>query len=487
MNKKRYIIAWEEKYPTLTVDLFARATVEHTNIISNDIAEYLSFIENIERVIAFYSEEAHEKIKKEHGSYFLNKKNIHKMISAYDKIIAEHKKFLQEFQKINLLSFNDGKLLKLWNKFSNLFVKMAAYFRATRPELEMGPVKLMKKILATCYPQKEIEQKLTILATSPRLTLVQRERNDWAKTLKTKIKDKNKLKNLLLGHIQKYPSFFNNIYKIDKILNLLEKRFSQDKKIINEIEQGIKKRKKFLQKLPTRQKEIIKRCQHNKDLIDFSRMLQEFGWYRFELKDLWVGLEIRFLPLFEQICKRSSVSLLTLFNYYTLSEITKLLEEKKKLDRQEIAKRKKCLAIIVKNKNYKLISGDEALRLLKKTRNNLIIEEQIKGNTAYPGLVRGRARIILPKGTGKFSVSAQKNFKKGDILVTSNTQPAMVPLMAKAGAIVTDIGGVTSHSAIVSRELKIPCIIGTKTATQVLKDGDLVEVDANKGIVKIIK
>ena len=59
--------------------------------------------------------------------------------------------------------------------------------------------------------------------------------------------------------------------------------------------------------------------------------------------------------------------------------------------------------------------------------------------------------------------------------------------MKKSSVIITDAGGLTSHAAIVSRELGIPCIVGTKIATQVLKDGDLVEVDAEKGIVKILK
>lgn len=67
------------------------------------------------------------------------------------------------------------------------------------------------------------------------------------------------------------------------------------------------------------------------------------------------------------------------------------------------------------------------------------------------------------------------------------TSPWYLPAMKKATAIVTDEGGITCHAAIVSRELKKPCIIGTKIATKVLKDGDLVEVDANKGIVRIIK
>ena len=63
----------------------------------------------------------------------------------------------------------------------------------------------------------------------------------------------------------------------------------------------------------------------------------------------------------------------------------------------------------------------------------------------------------------------------------------LVPLMKKAGAIVTDEGGITSHAAVISREMGKPCIIGTRNATKVFKDGDLVEVDANKGYVKILK
>ncbi len=74
--------------------------------------------------------------------------------------------------------------------------------------------------------------------------------------------------------------------------------------------------------------------------------------------------------------------------------------------------------------------------------------------------------------------------KIGDILLSQATSPDLLPAMKKAAAIVTEQGGITSHAAIVSRELGIPCVIGTKIATKVLKDGDLVEVDANRGIVK---
>jgi len=76
---------------------------------------------------------------------------------------------------------------------------------------------------------------------------------------------------------------------------------------------------------------------------------------------------------------------------------------------------------------------------------------------------------------------------KGDILVAPNTRPEYAPIMKIAGAIISDEGGITCHSAIVSRELKIPCIVGVQSASAVLKDGDLIEVDAEKGVIKILK
>jgi pyruvate,water dikinase len=76
--------------------------------------------------------------------------------------------------------------------------------------------------------------------------------------------------------------------------------------------------------------------------------------------------------------------------------------------------------------------------------------------------------------------------KNGQILVAETTSPELLPACKKAGAIVTNQGGLLSHAAIVSRELKIPCIVGVGNATDVLHDGDEVEVDADKGIVKIL-
>lgn len=104
----------------------------------------------------------------------------------------------------------------------------------------------------------------------------------------------------------------------------------------------------------------------------------------------------------------------------------------------------------------------------------------ISGKIGHDGYVKGIVRVIL--GPDDFH-----KVKDGDILVAGSTTPNYFPVMCRAAAFITDEGGVTAHAAIIARELKRPCIIGTKIATQVLKDGDLVEVDANKGVVRILK
>src|SRR3989344_4216089 len=118
----------------------------------------------------------------------------------------------------------------------------------------------------------------------------------------------------------------------------------------------------------------------------------------------------------------------------------------------------------------------EESKSLEKNRSDVGI---ITGQIASKGKVVGIARII-------YDPNRFHSFTEGDILVTTMTRPEFVPIMKKASAIVTNEGGIACHAAIVSRELNKPCIIGTKNATEVIRDGDEIEVDANKGIVRIL-
>lgn len=104
----------------------------------------------------------------------------------------------------------------------------------------------------------------------------------------------------------------------------------------------------------------------------------------------------------------------------------------------------------------------------------------LKGQTACPGKVIGRVKLI-------YTTNDLGKVKKGDIIVSPMTTANFMPALQKAAAFITDEGGIACHAAVVARELKKPCLIATKVATKVLKDNDLIEVDAGAGWVKKIK
>lgn len=117
-------------------------------------------------------------------------------------------------------------------------------------------------------------------------------------------------------------------------------------------------------------------------------------------------------------------------------------------------------------------------------RHSLFVEsdfderkKELHGRCGNPGVAQGRVRVVISKKDIPL-------FENGEILVTPMTTPDFVPAMKKAAAIVTDEGGVLCHAVIVSRELGLPCIIATKHATKLFKNGDAVKVDATNGIVR---
>jgi len=111
-------------------------------------------------------------------------------------------------------------------------------------------------------------------------------------------------------------------------------------------------------------------------------------------------------------------------------------------------------------------------------KGNIVTERKIlvKGLPASPGIAAGKVHVIP-------SSEQVSEFQAGEILVTEMTAPDWVPAMKKAKAIVADSGGMTCHAAIVSRELGIPCIVGSKNGTQILRSGMEVTVDAKRGVV----
>lgn len=146
-------------------------------------------------------------------------------------------------------------------------------------------------------------------------------------------------------------------------------------------------------------------------------------------------------------------------------------------------KSKRRSLLMLDNKIY-IVLAKEANKIDKAIQKDyqryLENHKKIKGLPISNGIVRGRVKIIK-------DLKRLKNCKQDDILITTQTRPQYNVFIKKVKAIIIDEGGYLCHASILAREFKIPCIVGTKIATKVLKDGDLVEVDAEQGIVKILK
>jgi len=154
-----------------------------------------------------------------------------------------------------------------------------------------------------------------------------------------------------------------------------------------------------------------------------------------------------------------------------------------KVNQDEINRRLKILVYGYAGAKYFCLSGDKARDFIKRRiakEKQQPIPQELRGATAYAGRVRGTVRLInMPSEMGKM--------RRGDIMVSAATSPNLMAAIRQAGGIITDEGGLTCHAAIVSREFKIPCVVGAKIATKVLHDGDVVDLDAKNAIVKIVK
>ncbi len=286
--------------------------------------------------------------------------------------------------------------------------------------------------------------------------------------LKTSLKDVKKLYNkywwVAMGWENPHPR------TLDYYLNAVKKK---NKRKLKRLENQEKKTRK-------KRKEIIGKYKIKSEVNYWLKVLDEYTL----LHDLRKEYQIKWMHssnlLMAESAKRIKCSVNDLV-WFRHKEVHEFLRGKK-FDKTEANKRKKAICLLVSGGSIKVWSGREAFQQHKeqiKEDNEKI--KVVKGRSANSGKVIAVAKVCMG------AKDALEKVKKGDVLITGMTLPEYVPAMKRASAIVTNEGGLTCHAAIISRELNIPCIVGTKIAMQVLKDGDLVEVDANKGVVKVIK
>ncbi|MBI4087072.1 hypothetical protein HY416_03800 [Candidatus Kaiserbacteria bacterium] len=188
------------------------------------------------------------------------------------------------------------------------------------------------------------------------------------------------------------------------------------------------------------------------------------------------------IPRYKEIADRIGL-LYDDWVYLTTTEVEQSIAERKcVVSREEIDARKEAWIVSIHDGVLDIVSGSKAKENIeqlhmKETSNVQKDTQEVVGKQACAGKANGHVRICL-------TATDAEAVREGDILVCSMTTPDYVPAMKRAGAIVTDEGGLLCHAAIISRELGKPCVIATRIATTVFKTGDEVEVDADKGIVR---
>ena len=162
-------------------------------------------------------------------------------------------------------------------------------------------------------------------------------------------------------------------------------------------------------------------------------------------------------------------------------EIEAFLAHGKTISQKEIQKRSTHFAVgNIKGKPF-IISGDDAMTLFNilQKKTQAAHTDEIRGQAVYHGQLRGTVRVIKKK-------EELVQFKKGEILVAHTVALWMTPIIDPCAGIITDAGGVLTHTAIVAREFQKPCIVGTKNTTELLHTGDRVEIDTKKGLVRVL-
>jgi len=199
-------------------------------------------------------------------------------------------------------------------------------------------------------------------------------------------------------------------------------------------------------------------------------------WQDDRKKNMFRGVFVLDKALHE-IARRNNLDIKSL-QYLLPSEIKEAVENKTV---EKVAKERINGCVFVRKLGKTMVFGNKGFQEFEKAfQEEKTDVENLTGMSASLGTVTGPVKVCT-------TIESLDKVKDGDVLVASMTRPEFVPAMKKAAAIVTDEGGILSHAAIVSRELGIPCVVGTKVATKVLKDGDIVEVKANHGSVRKIK
>lgn len=417
---------------------------------------------------------------------------IDRLISIFNKKRDVFLKFFGEFQTINLKEMSNEELLGMFHTFVHYYIDEYAIAGITYIYADALSEILFKKLDARFSSEAS---KIIASVTHPEVpTFLYSQRKEMLELMQKLIsefgielfkKNKAELESIvkkspnlypeLIAHSEKYFWKENN-YKRKKLLGPIDFLEKMKDELIS-----FKNLEEELKVIAEQEKEIIQNKQNYLSKLTVEELaiatLLEKGTTMQDDRKKCVLLANHIIYTFlEEVSRRTRIDYELLVNA-TPWELPKILNGE--FD----------LGIIKERMNdwFSIYYDDKGsyadVGFMKGRKYDLPDHgevSELRGTPASPGSIRGKVKVIVSES--KFS-----KMNKGDILVSGMTRPEYIPVIGKAAGIITDEGGLTCHAAIVSREMKIPCIVGAKIATHVLKDGDEIELDANKGLIKILK
>jgi phosphohistidine swiveling domain-containing protein len=432
-------------------------------------------------------------IKHINGDIYFGKKAVKDMYDALkekvsqdiffpDKIkqkieatVDELKETVSVLEKIQLQKQTNTELIASWMKGYHAIAALTA-FMSFKGTVQMSDIleEKVKHILEKKIKDLEKRSALFLLISLPKEdSFMVQERNDILQMAR-KIQKGSDESTLVEKHTKRFSWMGCVMYAgVPYTKEHFKREVDEELKHNNS-----KKLQERSTKKAEREKQIqecMKQLQLTKKEKHIFEQLRDWVHLRTYVKDMTSFGIAATLPFLYEIAKRAEVSYTDLL-YLSHTELQDIFSQKKSVFIKESRERQNAWGFVVINTAVKYYN--------KKTINEIEEKEEVmpkgvKGFSACHGVAKGRAIIVK-------NVSDVEEIKEGDILVTHMTTTNFVPVLSKVSAIVTDEGGITCHAAIVSRELNIPCIIGTRIATKAFKSGDIIEVDADKGIVRKI-
>ncbi|MFH1111658.1 MAG: PEP-utilizing enzyme [Patescibacteria group bacterium] len=409
-----------------------------------------------------------------------NKKLSTKLLQSWKKDEVNFQEFYNNFHLINLQKISDADLVKLYRKFHQLSFRRFTS-SAIIDHFALGTDQLIASLLKKEVGNQKNKSSFTDIFSKATAPAHQSFINQAEmELLQIAIKQP---KNLAV--IKKYQKKYfwirnnytsSNILSVDyfkKEINVWVKSKADLKFKYNQLKNTAKINKQ-------NKATIFKKYQFSQLLLTLLKISEDFTWWQDERKKAtYLNIYIGDTILSEMARRRRVSKILTRF--LLLNEVESFFINQVP-SVKELKSRQKEVVVIVWGHNNFVATGRAAqkIRQIMFPINKQDKVMDIRGLTASVGRVSGKVKIIG-------SVKEINRVNKGDILVAVMTRPDYIAGIKKAAAIVTNEGGITCHAAIVARELGIPCIIATKIATKIFKDGDVVEVNANHGVVTLLK